>query len=242
MSPGFPGCTRLGCGHDGPAVGDARGQDQELAHRQAGPRAGVRVAAAAPHLPGRRQSPAQDAREPVEDARARWSTRSRPPSRARSLVPAGHAAVTVAQSLPHGHVAAVHAMAREARPARAARPGRPAAGPGPGPDHLPGRASRARSCRRSPGGATSRSAPTSILRTRPPMRSTRRWTGWSRGVKEAIEKKIVRSTFRATSQPKRVALFDLVARGWKGTHCPWGRAGIPVTAKRVTADRLRVVE
>ena len=28
-----------------------------------------------------------------------------------ALVPAGHAAVTVAQSLPHGHVAAVHAMA-----------------------------------------------------------------------------------------------------------------------------------
>ena len=30
----------------------------------------------------------------------------------QALVPAGEAAVTVARSLPHGHVAAVHAMAR----------------------------------------------------------------------------------------------------------------------------------
>ena len=56
----------------------------------------------------------------------------------QQLVPAAEA-VTITGSLPHGHVAAVHAMAREAGPARAARPGGPAAGPGPGPDHLPGR-------------------------------------------------------------------------------------------------------
>jgi hypothetical protein len=33
VSPGVPGCTLLGCGHAGAADGDARGQDQELAHR-----------------------------------------------------------------------------------------------------------------------------------------------------------------------------------------------------------------
>ena len=93
------------------------------------------------------------------------------------LVPAGEAAVTVARSLPHGHVAAVHAMARKLGLPGAARPGRPAARPGPGADHLPGRAPRARSCPRSPGGATRRSAPTSASRTRRPTRPTRRWTG-----------------------------------------------------------------
>ena len=56
----------------------------------------------------------------------------------QQLVPAGEA-VTITRSLPHGHVAAVHAMAAQAGPARPAGPGRPAAGPGAGADHLPGR-------------------------------------------------------------------------------------------------------
>ena len=55
----------------------------------------------------------------------------------RQLVPAAEA-VAITGSLPHGHVAAVHAMAAHAGPARAARPGGPPAGPGPGADHLPG--------------------------------------------------------------------------------------------------------
>ncbi len=55
----------------------------------------------------------------------------------RQLVPAGEA-VTIPRSLPHGHVAAVHAMA--------AGPGGPAAGPGPGADHLPGGAARLETC------------------------------------------------------------------------------------------------
>jgi hypothetical protein len=46
-----------------------------------------------------------------------------------ALVPAGQA-MTITRSLPHGHVAAVHAMA--------VKLGLPAAGPGPGPDRLPG--------------------------------------------------------------------------------------------------------
>ena len=56
----------------------------------------------------------------------------------QQLVPAA-GAVTITRSLPHGHVAAVHAMAAQAGPAGAARPGGPPAGPGPGADHLPGR-------------------------------------------------------------------------------------------------------
>ena len=54
----------------------------------------------------------------------------------RQLVPAAEA-VTITASLPHGHVAAVHAMAAELRlPPCSAR--RPAPGPGPGAHHLPG--------------------------------------------------------------------------------------------------------
>ena len=63
----------------------------------------------------------------------------------QQLVPAGEA-VTITRSLPHGHVAAVHAMATRAGAARPAGPGGPAAGPGPGPDHLPGGRPRAPSC------------------------------------------------------------------------------------------------
>ena len=96
------------------------------------------------------------------------------------LVPAGEAAVTVARSVPHGHVAAAHAMARKL--------GLPA---------LLGQAGRerdlalalilsravhpARSCRRSPGGATSPSAPISASSTRRPTRPTPRWTGCRHG-------------------------------------------------------------
>src|SRR5271170_3883164 len=55
----------------------------------------------------------------------------------QQLVPASDA-VTITRSLPHGHVAAVHAMA--AALGLPALLGGPAAGPGPGADHLPGRA------------------------------------------------------------------------------------------------------
>ena len=46
------------------------------------------------------------------------------------LVPAGQA-VTITGSVPHGHVAAVHAMAAQAGPARAAGPGGPGRGTWP---------------------------------------------------------------------------------------------------------------
>src|ERR1700677_4081160 len=41
VSPWFPCSTLLGCGHAGAADGDACGQDQELAHRQAGTAPGI---------------------------------------------------------------------------------------------------------------------------------------------------------------------------------------------------------
>src|SRR5712671_5156087 len=53
------------------------------------------------------------------------------------LVPAGQA-VTIISSLPHGHVAAVYAMAARLGLPALIGPGWPAAGPGPGPGDLPG--------------------------------------------------------------------------------------------------------
>ena len=61
------------------------------------------------------------------------------------LVPAAEA-VTITGSLPHGHVAAVHAMAGPAGPARAAGPRRPERDLALGPGSSPGWCGRAPSC------------------------------------------------------------------------------------------------
>ena len=53
------------------------------------------------------------------------------------LVPAGRA-VTITGSLPHGHVAAVHAMAAKLGLPALLGPAGQTAGPGPGAGHLPG--------------------------------------------------------------------------------------------------------
>jgi hypothetical protein len=53
------------------------------------------------------------------------------------LVPAGQA-MTIIRSLPHGHVAAAHAMAARLGLPKLLGPAGPAAGPGPSPGHLPG--------------------------------------------------------------------------------------------------------
>src|SRR5258707_4334373 len=91
------------------------------------------------------------------------------------LVPAGQA-VTIISSLPHGHVAAVYAMA--------ARLGLPALMGPAGPQRdlalalvicrvvAPASKLATRSC-----GPTPRSGPTFTSRPRPLMTSTRRWTG-----------------------------------------------------------------
>ena len=137
MSSALQCCTLLRCAHDGAADSDARGQDQP-AHRPAGPRAPVRVAAAAPHLARRRDSPERDAGEPVQDAGPHRG-RGRGRAEGRGPRPGQRSGGQ------HRPVAAARARRRRARdgpharPARAARPGRPPAGPGPGADRVAGR-------------------------------------------------------------------------------------------------------
>ena len=234
MSPGIPGCTLLRCGHDGPAGGDARGQDQELSHRQAGPGAGVRVAAAAPHLPGGREGPPQDPGEPVEDAgprgrRGRGRSEGRGPRPGRRGTRGGGRPVAAAR--------ACRRRARDgppARPAGAARPGRPAAGPGAGADHLPGRAPRFEAVHaRVVGRHDARPRPRH-RRTPPPTRSTRRWTRCNPG----------RTPSRPGS-PAGTSPRPRTRRGWPCSTCRppgWrartarsGRAATPATGRKATS-------
>ena len=140
-----------------------------------------------------------------------------------ALVPAGQAAVNIARSLPHGHVAAVHAMARTL--------GLPA---------LLGPAGRQRDIALAL--IVSRvTAPGSKL-------ATLAWWGdvtlgadlgiadattdeayatmdWLAARQDAIEKKLARRHLAPEANPSRMALFDLSSSWLEGTHCPLGARG-----------------
>jgi hypothetical protein len=142
----------------------------------------------------------------------------------QALVPAREApAVTLARSLPHGHVAAVHAMAR--------RLGLPA---------LPGPAGRPRDLALAL--IISRVvAPGSKL-------STLAWWGdvtlgadlgigdattdeiyaamdWLQSGQDAIERKLARRHLAPDANPARMALFDLSSSWLEGRCCPLGAPG-----------------
>jgi hypothetical protein len=147
-----------------------------------------------------------------------------------ALVPAGEAAVSVARSLPHGHVAAVHAMAR--------RLGLPA---------LLGPAGRHRDLALAL--IISRVvAPGSKL-------STLAWWGdvtlgadlgiagattdeayaamdWLQGRQDAIERKLARRHLAPEANPSRMALFDLSSSWLEGSHCPLGARGYSRDGKK----------
>src|SRR5690348_18017695 len=133
------------------------------------------------------------------------------------LVPAGQA-VTITGSLPHGHVAAVHAMAKEL--------GLPA---------LPGPAGRARDL----------ALALIISRVVKPASklSTLAWWAdvtlgadlgvadastddiyaamdWLAGQQDAIEAKLARRHLAPEPNPSRMALFDLSSSWLEGSHCP----------------------
>ncbi|MDQ2812727.1 MAG: IS1634 family transposase [Actinomycetota bacterium] len=146
------------------------------------------------------------------------------------LVPAGEAAVTIARSVPHGHVAAAHAMARKL--------GLPA---------LLGPAGRDRDMALAL--ILSRAVhPGSKL-------STIAWWGdvtlgqdlgiehattdeayaamdWLQDRQELIEKKLARRHLAPEANPSRMALFDLSSSWLEGSHCPLGARGYSRDGKK----------
>jgi len=139
------------------------------------------------------------------------------------LVPAGEAAVSIARSLPHGHVAAVHAMARTL--------GLPA---------LLGPAGRQRDLALAL--IVSRVvAPGSKLSTLAWWRDTTLGADlgigdaatdevyaamdWLEGRQDAIEARLARRHLAPAANPARMALFDLSSSWLEGRCCPLGARG-----------------
>jgi hypothetical protein len=139
------------------------------------------------------------------------------------LVPAGQAAVSIARSLPHGHVAAVHAMARTL--------GLPA---------LLGPAGRQRDLALAlvisrvvhPGSKLSTLAWWGDTTLGPDLGIEHATTDeayaamdWLAARQDAIERKLARRHLAATVNPQRMALFDLSSSWLEGTCCPLGARG-----------------
>ena len=142
----------------------------------------------------------------------------------------GRQAVTITSSVPHGHVAAVHAMA--------AKLGLPA---------LLGPACRERDLALAL--IVSRVvAPASKLSTltwwadttlgadlgvaaRPPMRSTRRWTGWQAG-KTRSRRSWLPGTWARRRTRRGWRCSTCPARGWKARAARWPPAATPATARK----------
>ena len=151
-----------------------------------------------------------------------------------ALVPAGEAAVTVARSLPHGHVAAVHAMAR--------RLGLPA---------LLGPAGRQRDLALAliiarvahPGSKLSTLAWLGDVTLGPDLGIEDATTDeayaamdWLAARQDAIEKKLARRHLAPAANPARMALFDLSSSWLEGTHCPLGARGYSRDGKKGTVQ------
>jgi len=146
------------------------------------------------------------------------------------LVPAGEPAVTVARSVPHGHVAAAHAMAR-----KLGLPG--LLGPA-GPERDLALAlilSRAV----HPGSKLSTLAWWSDVTLGPDLGIEHATTDdayaamdWLRARQELIEKKLARRHLGPDVNPSRMALFDLSSSWLEGTHCPLGSRGYSRDGKK----------
>jgi len=148
------------------------------------------------------------------------------------LVPAGQAAVMVARSLPHGHVAAVYAMARAL--------GLPA---------LLGPAGRQRDLALAlvisrvvaPGSKLSTLAWWHDVTLGADLGITGATTDeayaamdWLQGRQDAIESKLARRHLAPAANPGRMALFDLSSSWLEGTHCPLGARGYSRDGKKGT--------
>ncbi|MGH8917112.1 MAG: IS1634 family transposase, partial [Actinomycetes bacterium] len=148
----------------------------------------------------------------------------------QALVPAGEAAVTVARSLPHGHVAAVHAMARTL--------GLPA---------LPGPAGRQRELALAlvisrvvhPGSKLSTLAWWGDATLGPDLGIEDATTDeayaamdWLAARQDAIESTLARRHLAPAANPSRMALFDLSSSWMEGSHCPLAKRGYSRDGKK----------
>ena len=139
------------------------------------------------------------------------------------LVPAGEAAVRIARSLPHGHVAAVHAMARTL--------GLPA---------LLGPAGRQRDLALAmivsrvvaPGSKLSTLAWWGDVTLGPDLGVEHAATDeayaamdWLAARQDAIERRLARRHLAPAANPARMALFDLSSSWLEGRCCPLGARG-----------------
>jgi tRNA G18 (ribose-2'-O)-methylase SpoU len=147
------------------------------------------------------------------------------------LVPAGNApAVTVARSVPHGHVAAVHAMAR-----KLGLPG------------LLGPAGRQRDLALAlvisrvahPGSKLSTIAWWQDVTLGADLGIDDATTDeayaamdWLEARQEAIEQKLARRHLAPAVNPSRMALFDLSSSWLEGSHCPLGARGYSRDGKK----------
>ena len=148
------------------------------------------------------------------------------------LVPAGQAAVTIARALPHGHVAAVHAMARTL--------GLPA---------LLGPAGRHRDLALAliisrvvhPGSKLSTLAWWGDTTLGPDLGIENATTDeiyaamdWLQSRQDTIETSLARRHLALAANPSRMALFDLSSSWLEGSHCPLGARGYSRDGKKGT--------
>ena len=146
------------------------------------------------------------------------------------LVPAGQAAVTVARSVPHGHVAAAWAMAR-----KLGLPG------------LLGPAGRERDLALAlvisravhPGSKLSTVAWWADVTLGADLGIEHATTDeayaamdWLQARQALIENKLARRHLAPDANPSRMALFDLSSSWLEGSHCPLGRRGYSRDGKK----------
>ena len=147
-----------------------------------------------------------------------------------ALVPAGQAAVTVAASLPHGHVAAAYAMA--------ARLGLPAL-LGPAGRHRDLALALILSRVVHPGSKLATLAWWSDTTLGPDLGIEDATTDeayaamdWLQARQDAIETRLARRHLAPEANPSRMALFDLSSSWLEGTHCPLGARGYSRDGKK----------
>ena len=146
------------------------------------------------------------------------------------LVPAGQGAVSIARSLPHGHVAAVHAMA--------VKLGLPAL-LGPAGRHRDLALALIVSRVVQPGSKLSTLTWWRDVTLGPDLGTSDATTGeayaamdWLQDRQDAIENKLARRHLAPDANPQRIAMFDLSSSWLEGTHCPLGARGYSRDGKK----------